>query len=168
MRVFSASDRTRTYDPAVNSRLLYQLSYRGNFHLEKTEFIEGLKQVQGHIGPGIDQNSSVSFWEEPAILRPDSIPDSPREHPTRHQEMTLRSRVFSTKLRPRHQRVGTVGEAWFPSDLGKGTAARPIHGKSKANAMVKSSRTARPTQNGPFEGVKACGLNRTYGLWASG
>ncbi|MEY2726361.1 MAG: hypothetical protein RLZZ458_2228 [Planctomycetota bacterium] len=26
---FSSSGRTRTYDPAVNSRLLYQLSYRG-------------------------------------------------------------------------------------------------------------------------------------------
>ena len=30
---FSSSGRTRTYDPAVNSRLLYQLSYRGIFSL---------------------------------------------------------------------------------------------------------------------------------------
>jgi hypothetical protein len=29
----SSSGRTRTYDPAVNSRLLYQLSYRGIFSL---------------------------------------------------------------------------------------------------------------------------------------
>jgi len=27
--IFSSPGRTRTYDPAVNSRLLYQLSYRG-------------------------------------------------------------------------------------------------------------------------------------------
>jgi hypothetical protein len=29
----SSSGRTRTYDPAVNSRLLYQLSYRGMYGL---------------------------------------------------------------------------------------------------------------------------------------
>ena len=28
-RIRSSPGRTRTYDPAVNSRLLYQLSYRG-------------------------------------------------------------------------------------------------------------------------------------------
>lgn len=33
----SSSGRTRTYDPAVNSRLLYQLSYRGIFLCEAND-----------------------------------------------------------------------------------------------------------------------------------
>src|SRR5262245_39576406 len=56
-----SASRTRTYDPAVNSRLLYQLSYRGTRSASKgSARVAGLVLLAKHKFPLVDDQAEAS------------------------------------------------------------------------------------------------------------
>ena len=71
--VLSSPGRTRTYDPAVNSRLLYQLSYRGVANAElpegkSSQNVSCLRRNSQGIPPEKSVRTSLPIYPAAAVI----------------------------------------------------------------------------------------------------
>ena len=79
---YGSSGRTRTCDPTINSRLLYQLSYRGISNDQK----QRLSHLAHYVWPASHSSKSEGWWAvqdsnlRPPVCKTDALPTELTAH----------------------------------------------------------------------------------------